>query len=515
MSGSAAGRDQEIEIKFRTDAAGLARLLDAPLIKTARDQQTEILKTTYFDTPSNALRKKGVILRVRKSGDAVAVLGMKAPGAAGDGPFHRKEVEVNSPSLKPNLALFDKTTRKFLGQIIGDLPLATKFKMKIKRQSGLITSGASVVEIAVDQGHISCGKQRVPLAEVELELVSGSKADLVGLAMRLAEDFSLRLDFVSKAEKGFRALLGEKPAPVKAAQIKSNSLATFDDAVTALTSNTLAQFVANWACLRETDEPESIHQMRIALRRMRCGLLMFKRALPHPAFEALRDDAGHQASIFGPVRNTDAFYISVLEGPLESANRPESSVALRTVMEKKRIAAYAQARSEMDSLAATKFVLKVQRFMACHDWREVSAEVEPAKLRVPLRKFSRAALNKLRARVLKRGKAATGSDEARHKLRIALKNLRYGVDFFSDLFGNAKRRRAYKKKLSALQDLLGTRNDIVGANKFLKEIRAEIEPNAERIVEFIRGWYAQEAAAADKAIGKSWKKFKQTEIFWN
>ena len=75
MSGSAAGRDQEIEIKFRTDAAGLARLLDAPLIKTADDLQTENLKATYFDTPSNALRKKGIILRIRKSGDAVPCWG--------------------------------------------------------------------------------------------------------------------------------------------------------------------------------------------------------------------------------------------------------------------------------------------------------------------------------------------------------------------------------------------------------------------------------------------------------
>ena len=188
--------------------------------------------------------------------------------------------------------------------------------MEFKRQSGLVTSGASVIEIAVDQGHISCGKQRVPLAEVELELVSGNKADLLDLAMRLAEDFSLRLDFVSKAEKGFRALLEEKPAPVKAAPIKSKSLATFDDAVTAIISNTLAQFVANWACLRETDEPESIHQMRIALRRMRCGLSIFKRALPHAAFEALRDDAGHLASAFGPVRNTDAISHFGAGGPV-------------------------------------------------------------------------------------------------------------------------------------------------------------------------------------------------------
>jgi hypothetical protein len=63
MSGSAAGRDQEIEIKFRTDAAGLARLLDAPLIKTANDLQTENLKATYFDTPGNALRGEGIVLR--------------------------------------------------------------------------------------------------------------------------------------------------------------------------------------------------------------------------------------------------------------------------------------------------------------------------------------------------------------------------------------------------------------------------------------------------------------------
>ncbi len=130
---------QEIEIKFRTDAAGLARVLNAPLVKAANDLQTETLKATYFDTPSNALRKKGIVLRVRKSGDAVPVLGVKAPGAATDGPFQRLEVEVNSPSLKPNLALLDKTTRKFLKRVIGDQPIEAKFKMQFKRQSGLVT----------------------------------------------------------------------------------------------------------------------------------------------------------------------------------------------------------------------------------------------------------------------------------------------------------------------------------------------------------------------------------------
>jgi triphosphatase len=277
-------RDQEIEIKFRADAAGLVRLLDSLLIKTAKDLQTENLKATYFDTPAHALRKKGIILRVRKSDAAVPVLGMKAPGAATDGPFHRVEIEVNSPGGKPDLGLFDKATRKFLARRIGDQPIEPKFKMQFKRQSGLVMHGMSIIEIAVDQGHVSCGKQQIPLAEVEAELVSGNKADLLDLAMKLAEDFSLRLDFVSKAEKGFRAILQEKPGPVKAEPMEAKSLATIDGAVTAIISNTLIHFVANWACLRETDEPESIHQMRIALRRMRCGLAIFKRELPHVAF---------------------------------------------------------------------------------------------------------------------------------------------------------------------------------------------------------------------------------------
>ena len=525
MSGSAAGgpspnggasklEGQEIEIKFRTDAAGLALLLDAPLLNAATDLQTETLKATYFDTPSHGLRKKGIILRIRKSGDDEPVLGMKGPGAASDGPFHRKEVEVTCSGQKPDLALFDKATKRLLERTIGDQPLAAKFKMEFKRLSGLVTSGSSVVEVAVDQGSVTAGKQRLPLAEVELELVSGCKADLLDLAMRLSKDFALRLDFVSKAEKGFRTLLAEKPALAKAVPLKSKSLATFDDAVAAILSNTLAHFVANWAGLRESDEPESIHQMRIALRRMRCGLAILNRAAPGAGFGELRDDAGKLATAFGPARNADALRLSLLQGALASMDCPESRDALRAMLDKRRVAAYAAARAQLDGPAGTEFVLKVQGVLARRGWRETPGSSGPKISKAAARKLFRAELNRLRSRVLKREKAAGVSDQGRHKLRIALKNLRYGVDFFAGLFGSAKSRRAYAKRLADLQDLLGLRNDIVVARVYLKELRDEMGPEADRILEFIRGWYAREAEGADKAIGKSWKKFQREDIFW-
>ncbi len=509
-------RDREIEIKFRTDATSLARLLDSQLVKAANDFQSEDLKATYFDTPGNALRGKGIVLRVRKSGHATPVLGMKAPGAATDGPFQRLEVEVSSLGLKPDLALFDKATRKFLKRAIGDQPVERKFTVQFQRQSGFITGGNSVVEIAVDQGHFIFGKRHVPLAEVELELVSGNEADLFDLAMRLAEDFSLRLDFASKAEKGFRGLLEEKPGPVKAKAVDPKSWIAFDDAVTAVLSNSLAQFVANWACLRETDDPESVHQMRIALRRMRCGLAIFNRALPNAAFEALREEAGRLASAFGPVRNADAFRLSALQGPLASAACPEDCGALLALLEKRRVSAHGLARGEIESLAATAFVLKVQSFLARRAWSAANGDAGSPEVPAPLEKFFRKVFAWQSARVAKRGKKITRlSDEARHRLRIALKNLRYSVEFFGDRFAHSRRRLGYMKKLSALQDLLGNRNDIVVARSHVEQLRLEAGPEMAPALAFVLGWYAREAADADAAIGKAWKKFKRAEIFWN
>jgi triphosphatase len=198
----------------------------------------------------------------------------------------------------------------------------------------------------------------------------------------------------------------------------------------------------------------------------------------------------------------------MLQGPLASADCPENSDALRVTMERRRIAAYVLARSEIESLAATLFVLNVQSVLAHNDWRE------GANTKMPARKFFNAELSRLRARVLKRAKAANVSDQARHKLRIALKNLRYSMDFF-DFLGNNRGRQAYKKRMSALQDLLGVRNDIVVAKTYLKELREETGPAGEQILEFIRGWYARDAAAADREISKAIKKFRRMEPFWN
>src|SRR5205814_3842551 len=71
----------------------------------------------------------------------------------------------------------------------------------------------------------------------------------------------------------------------------------------------------------------------------------------------------------------------------------------------------------------------------------------------------------------------------RHRLRIAAKRLRYGVDAMASLFPR-KRAERYLDVLVALQDALGNANDAVNALRLL----AELAPD-ERFTVFAQGWF--------------------------
>ena len=267
------------------------------------------------------------------------MLGIKA-AQAGDGPFSRKELEVRSPNLRPDLTLFDEATANELITLVRDRPLAAQFETTIKRRTILVERGPSQIEVAFDEGVIAVAGRSVPLTEVELELKAGEEPALYDLAMSLAEGLPLRLDFVSKGERGFRAGSGEPAASVKAVPIPFAPEATLDDAVQAVISNTLWHFVANWAALRDAQDPNAIHQMRVALRRMRAALAMFKRALPCAEFDLLREEAKRIASALGPARECDVFREAVEGGPLVHPDRPVNCNALLTAIEERRMAAY-------------------------------------------------------------------------------------------------------------------------------------------------------------------------------
>ena len=509
-------KDREIEVKFTSDPAILERVVNSRILGSEADMRVQRLRTIYFDTPSDDLRKGGIVLRIRKKDSTAAVLGFKSASMKAGGSFSRREVEVPSPDLQPNLALFAKNTAADVIRIVGDRPLVPKFETHIHRRTIIVSRGISRIEAALDDGHIVYGEQCVPLSEIELELKLGDESVLYDLATELAKEFSLSLAFVSKGEKGFRTCGKESAAPVKAESIRLKSGATVDELVTAVLANALAQFVANWAALRETALPESIHQLRVALRRLRSGLLMFKRVLPKGESEDLRQEAKRIASALGPAREWDVLRASIEQMPLLRKNCPESCEALLTALQDCRNTAYKDARSLINSRDATVFVLKAQGLLTRCAWREALTKKERLQLNVTAKKFAKCALNKLSERVLKRGNEFPDlSDDALHKLRIALKNLRYSAEFFGSLFDRPRKVESYVGHVTKLQDLIGTRNDVVMARKFLDKLSSTAGVGPEKASGFILGWYASKISAAEKSLCGSWKKFKRADAFWD
>nr|WP_281400186.1 CHAD domain-containing protein [Microvirga zambiensis] len=133
----------------------------------------------------------------------------------------------------------------------------------------------------------------------------------------------------------------------------------------------------------------------------------------------------------------------------------------------------------------------------------------------PIEEFATQTLDRLRNRALKRGKNLTElSDEARHDVRIALKNLRYGAEFYRGLFGRRRDQQGYLRTVSKLQDLLGAHNDAVTAKQFLSELAAVNAVGFEKASGFILGWQARGTTLADDALGAAWKTFKRAKPFW-
>jgi triphosphatase len=507
---------REMEIKFRADNAAFQKLLSSPVLKGAAVSPPKDLVSTYFDTAEKHLQAQGLALRVRKTGRAAPVMTLKWDGPAAAGPFSRGEVEVRCPGGVPDIQLLGPDAAKRVTDVTGDLPLAPAFATRVKRRTVTLRHGHSELEIALDDGSIVAGEARSPLAEVEVELKSGNMHDLLAGAAVLSREAALRLDFEAKSAKGYRIASGTPPRPQKAAKLELSHTVTFDDLLAAVLSNTLEHFVSNWASLRESDAPESIHQLRVALRRMRSTLGVFKRVIRLPELEDIRQEAKRIASALGPARECDAFRQNAMGGPLqENPALLKGATELLEAVEARRVESYAAARLLLEDAATTQFVLAVQGFIFRRAWRTAFAAEDLGLLTSEGRLFGAAVLDRLMRRAVKRGRHLQAmTDEERHELRIALKNLRYSVEFFGSLFEEGKSLRVFLKLVAELQEDLGAHNDAATARGFIDGLGLPADGDRQFASGYLLGWYRHATVVANQHLIGKWKSFRKADLFW-
>lgn len=196
----------ESEIKLRLPPGQFSKVGRHPWVKEYGKQGPirKHLQSTYFDTPDLRLLEQGVGLRVRRM-DHRWVQTLKGGNSGEAGLQRRQEWESEVKSNTPDL---ERLAAEAKVGVLKESDLAARliplFETDFWRTSWLLRLRNTVVELALDGGHVRAHGRIEPLSELELELKQGAEKDLYSTALQLAEIFSLAVGHASKAERGYR-----------------------------------------------------------------------------------------------------------------------------------------------------------------------------------------------------------------------------------------------------------------------------------------------------------------------
>lgn len=265
---------------------------------------------------------------------------------------------------------------------------------------------------------------------------------------------------------------------------------------------------------------EDVHRMRVAVRRLRAALSIFRRALGGGklAFEA---DLRWLQDRLGAVRDWDVLRQDsirpVLKGKAGLRGKARAKVGpVDEAGEAARENAYKELCDALESRRCAILWTEIGQWHA----DPAAALASQRRLDWPARKYARRELRR-RARKLRRhGRRIAALEDAElHKLRIGAKKLRYATEFFSDLFP-AKATKKTVGRLSDLQDLLGGMNDSRTAQRLLDWL-ATLAPEAQTAVPVALGAGLVEGAAlarseADRRqLERRWRRYDKARKAWD
>jgi triphosphatase len=487
---------EEIELKFEVDPDAVARLEQKLVVRPgAKARPTaQRLTSVYYDTPGLELMKAGFTLRVREAGGKhVQTVKSDATGLSSRG-----EWEVGLTAAEPDLKAAAGTP---LAAVLKDLKgeLGPLFVTRVQRTKHLIRQGKARVEAALDRGEIEAQGRTAPLCELELELKDGEPAALYALARKLAEAAPLRLSFVTKAERGYRLVEGRAVGEaIKQAKVKLKRGAPARQALQAVASACLRQWCGNAAVLRAARRPEALHQMRVALRRLRTALKLFQPLAADADYPRLVGELKWLGTELDQGRDIDVLIAETFR-PAAARFHDQTGIAgLGERLLKARTKAYDRMLAVLDQPRYLTLVLDLAAWIETGRWADPADPVHGPKASAAIEDVARAGLDRLRRQIKTRGKHLKNLDPARrHKLRIRAKRLRYAVEFFGDLYEGRPGREDMLAGLKALQDGLGLLNDMsVARGKGLA-----VAEGGGRVAGDSEAQGAQEAYAAGLMIG--------------
>jgi inorganic triphosphatase YgiF len=498
----------ETELKLRIAPEHLDRLKRHKLLKSLAVTRpvTHRLYNIYFDTPKLALHRSRMALRLRRVGQRWLQT-LKGGGSVKGGLHQRDEweVPVSGPALDfPDSAEWDEHL---------PLPLRKKlqpvFVTDFSRSSRMLNYNGAEIELCMDQGEVSTEQHNMSICELELELKSGEPRRLFELALEMLEIVPLELEVVNKAQYGYRLLSGYVDAPSKAAPPDIAPTDTLAAVLQAQIWSCLLHLQSNLRGAMGSDDAEYLHQMRVALRRMRVALRMAEKFRADGQLAALSGEVSALCVALGRIREWDVFIGQTIRPMCKRMAGHAGLQALLAVCEKNQAACYAALRSESQARELQRLILRFSIWMNGEYWRQ-SAEAAPQAC-----DFANVRLRKLAKRLSGAGRQVNSVDAQQlHTMRILAKKLRYSAEFFCGLYDQQSARK-FLAALSKVQDILGQINDVAVAHRLLDELALDPALFAhQESITLVRGWIAHDLSHQFVELQDAMRKFRKLSVFW-
>ncbi len=473
----------EIELKLLVDPADADRLLRALPSVEKGSQQKKHLENIYFDTPDRQLQGARIGLRLRRDGERWLQT-LKGGGGDAAGGLHARQ-EIEYPVAGPQLSfagLAGTVWARYFSPVLA-ASLKPVFHTDFHRAVCRVRLEGAEIEVALDRGEVRAGDASEPICELELELLSGPVVALFSLARQLLDVAPLRLENASKAERGYRLACGiALAAPQKAAPVVLDQQISLRDAFIRITQSMLGQLQANEAgFLLQPGEIEYLHQLRVAVRRLRAWFSVFGNGLlPDDDLAWFRGELRWLGCTLGDARDWDVLLASVW---------PEASAAFASHPAAPVLANYA-ATAAADARSDARSALETCRYQALLlALGRQCALLADTVTGGPLLPYVVNALEANDQRLRKRLQRIDPADvDALHRTRILLKRQRYVLDATASLF-HGKRFDSYSKWLHVWQERLGQGNDLQRAASHLKSLRTRVTSMDEaELCGLLQGW---------------------------
>ncbi len=301
------------------------------------------------------------------------------------------------------------------------------------------------------------------------------------------------------------------PRPIKARHVQLLTHMTAGQAFRVTLQNCLTQIAGNVPSVRAR-QSEGVHQLRVGLRRLNTALVSFGDPFRIKRVKSLRRQTKAMAKMFGPARDLDVFLDECLGPVMQATQKSQSLILLKERAEDARTKAWDEALEKLESGVLQNFLDEATAASTAKRWEKIGgapiAETAASTLQNTLAKAHKC------ARHLDRGE-----DEDFHRLRLALKRLRYTTEFFECLYQPAVV-GAYLNRLKSLQDVLGAMNDAAAARAMLQHLSPE-DANEQALCEqshasdLIAGWHAARSARLTAKALRKWERLRGEQPFWH